>query len=428
MTNPVNLESLDREELLATVRRLLAEADALSSRISAVNEIGTAITRTFDLSKIERVIAQQAKWLLDFAHCSVCLRVNQTWQVKTLFGPEAPAALDLTTMPNIGPALTNGQAQLIRNGSDSPLLAAYQSQLIIPLSTDEQILGTINFASEAPNVYNSNDMRIAYLLSLQLTSALRNVNTVAELRQTQSELNMRVEELDAYAHTIAHDLKSPLTGILMGCELFQMEFDQKIPAKAVQTVSSIAEGAKVMNRMIEQLLWLTKLRNSQEYINEVWVGDSVKAALLRFSHLLTQEAITVKIAPELPNAYGHGQWVEEVFANLIGNAIKYMGEDNPKPTITIRGERRGNMIRYEVIDTGAGIRQEDQQRLFEMFTRLHTIPTEGLGLGLSIVRRIVQKLGGEVGVESVFGEGSTFWFTLPAEASPVSAAPPDRIS
>jgi signal transduction histidine kinase len=426
MPSYLNLESLDRDELLATVRRLLAEADALSSRISAVNEIGTAMARTLDLSKIERVIAKQAKWLIDFAHCSVCWKDQDSWQLKTLFGPEEPKNIDLAVMPNIGIPLKTGQPQLIHNGSESPMFSKYLSQLIIPLTAEETVLGTINFVATEAKRYTSDDMRIAYMLSLQLTSAIRNANTVTELKQTQHQLSMRVEELDAYAHTIAHDLKTPLASMLLRCEMFEYTYSD-LPADVLQQVKDIAASAKNMNRMIEQLLWLAKLRNTLEYINEVNVTFSVKAAVQRVADFLNEKHITVHVDPELPNAYGHGQWVEEVFANLIGNAIKYMGDHNPQPKISICGKPDGTFIRYEVIDTGVGIKPEDKQRLFEMFTRLKTVQAEGLGLGLSIVKRIVQKLGGEVGVDSVFGQGSTFWFTLPANANPSYVVPADVI-
>ena len=96
----------------------------------------------------------------------------------------------------------------------------------------------------------------------------------------------------------------------------------------------------------------------------------------------------------------------------MSNAIKYMGEHKLEPCITIKGARLGNCVRYEVIDNGVSISKEGQLHLFEMFTRLHTIRAEGLGLGLSIVHRMVSRMDGQVGVESSIGNGSSFWFTL----------------
>src|SRR5688572_10682067 len=115
----------------------------------------------------------------------------------------------------------------------------------------------------------------------------------------------------------------------------------------------------------------------------------------------------------MPAAMCHSTWLEEIFANLIGNAITYIGRDNPDPRIHIQGHRVNGMVRYEVIDNGVGIRPEVQDQLFEMFTRLHPGEGHGLGMGLSIVQRLVTRLEGQVGVESAEGQGSTFWFTLP---------------
>jgi signal transduction histidine kinase len=111
---------------------------------------------------------------------------------------------------------------------------------------------------------------------------------------------------------------------------------------------------------------------------------------------------------------GYGPWIEEVFANLISNAVKYIGKDNEAPCITIRGMRDGDMVRYEVEDNGLGIKPEDQARLFDMFSRFHKGEEAGFGLGMSIIQRIVTKLKGTMGVQSEPGVGSTFWFALPA--------------
>jgi signal transduction histidine kinase len=170
-----------------------------------------------------------------------------------------------------------------------------------------------------------------------------------------------------------------------------------------------------MDRMIDQLLWLAKVRKTNEEILPVEVSPIAQAAAARFLLLLESRGITLRIAPDLPSALGHEQWVEEIFANLISNAIKYMGTAHPAPLIEVVGFEDGDWARYEVRDTGVGIKPEDRARLFEMFTRLHTVQAEGLGLGLSIVHRMVTQLRGQVGVESVYGQGSTFWFTLPMQ-------------
>lgn len=415
MTTATNkLEALNREELLKTTRRLLAEADALSSRIAAVNEIGIAINQSLDIDAILRVVAKQAKWLLDFEHCSVCLQKDDVWHTQTLFGPEQPEGVDLLQAENIGPVLQYGQPKLIYEGSPASFLTQYASQIIIPLAADKQVLGTINFATTVPRFYTQDDMRIGYMLSLQLSSALQNARTLNELKITQAQLRERIEELDAYGHTIAHDLKSPLSSILLSHELMLMKFRDTLPEEAIDYLTLMRNSGKQMHRMIDQLLWLAKLRHADEAITPVDVGPVIQEAMCRFIPTLAERNINICLEPDIPPALGHAQWIEEVFANLISNAIKYMGENNPEPCITIRGLQQDHMVRYEVCDTGVGIKPEDQERLFEMFTRLHTVKTDGLGLGLSIVHRIINRLNGQIGVESALGEGTTFWFRLPA--------------
>ena len=105
--------------------------------------------------------------------------------------------------------------------------------------------------------------------------------------------------------------------------------------------------------------------------------------------------------------------LKQMVNHLIENAIKYIGADNTSPQVALGWSKHGEEVRYEVHDNGLGIRESEQSKLFAMFSRAHTGAARGHGIGLSIVHRIVKRLGGEVGVYSELGKGSTFWFTLP---------------
>ena len=422
MNKSRQLEDLDRDALLHTTRHLLAEADALSSRISALNEIGLAVNQTFDLERIERVIAKQAKWLLDFHHCSVCLLKDDAWIINTLFGSVEPDQLDRDSMPNLASVMNTTRPLIVREGAASAFLLGYPSQIIIPLTADGVFVGTINFAAKEPALYSQDDMRIAYMLSLQLASAIRNASIVAELEKTQAELKLRVAELDAYGHTIAHDLKSPLSSILLRSQIIGRRHAEQGPEATVNDVAKVETSVQIMLRMIERLLMLARLRSDESLNERVVVQDAARAAIERFGPDIEARSIDVEVC-ELPDARGQAQWIEEIFANLISNAIKYMGDDNPSPRIHISADVQDTWVRYNVRDSGIGIQPEDRDRVFEMFTRAHdTHGIEGLGLGLSIVKRAVQRLGGQVGVESIVGQGACFWFTLvTASGSPTES-------
>lgn len=417
MKSTTKLEDQSREELLNTVRHVLVEAEALSSRIVAVNEIGIAINRTFDIEEILNVVATQAKWLLDFQHCSVVMRdANANWSVKTVFGnPLNFADVPALMSSALGKVILRGQSRLINDDTESGFFPDLPSKILIPLNHDKEVIGTINFASN--HRYSHEDLRIGYLLALQLASAIRNAEQVKALERAQliledyaKELELQNQELDAYSHTIAHDLKSPLSVIMMKTGLVK-RYLPDAPPKVLRNLDEIINRTEHMADMIDQLLLLSKLRDMNQTFVRVNTNHVIQRSLTRFIEIETGK-VKVDIQPNLPRVIGHAQWLEEVFANLISNAIKYRGDENLNPRIRITTKRDQQLVRFEVTDNGIGIRKEDQAHLFKMFTRLHHVKAEGLGLGLSIVHRIVTRLGGELGVESEWGKGTTFWFTM----------------
>lgn len=267
-----------------------------------------------------------------------------------------------------------------------------------------------------PYRFSPEEIRLALSIAGQAAIALHTALLTKSAAQYLEELEERNRELDAYAYTIAHDLKNPINMILNYAEITRVEYAEVLDEQADEFLSRVVESGLKMAKMIDNLLELAKVGNVVASAEPVAMNAPVQAALLRFADLIDTDKVSVSVA-DLPTALGHEPWVEEIFANLIGNALKYMGDDNPEPSIWIRGTRiDDNSNRYEVQDNGIGIPAEGQTHLFEMFTRLrdNRAQRDGLGLGLSIVQRMVHKMNGTVGVQSEYGQGSTFWFTLPA--------------
>jgi len=176
---------------------------------------------------------------------------------------------------------------------------------------------------------------------------------------------------------------------------------------------SIVNRASVkMNNIIDELLLLASVRKVDEIrVEPLDMATIVDEAQRRLAHSIVESQAEIVSPDGWPLAVGHGPWVEEIWANYLSNAIKYGGR--PPRVILGAGAYENGVARFWVHDNGPGLRPEEQKRLFVPFTRLNQARIEGQGLGLSIVRRIADKLGGQVGVESVPGQGSTFWFTLP---------------
>jgi signal transduction histidine kinase len=167
-----------------------------------------------------------------------------------------------------------------------------------------------------------------------------------------------------------------------------------------------------MNHTIDELMLLANIRKIDLTLAPLDMGSVVDAAQQRLSSLIEARGAEIIYPEEWSSALGYGPWVEEVWVNYLTNALKYGGTP---PRIELGVSPQGDSIRFWIKDNGRGIKAQDQARLYTPFTRIDQAAAQGHGLGLSIVKRIVEKLGGTVGVESESGAGSVFWFTLPAE-------------
>jgi len=235
------------------------------------------------------------------------------------------------------------------------------------------------------------------------------------LRQRTVELQARNEELDAFSRTVAHDLKNPL-GIIVGfAEVLQKELATMSNKTMQKYLHLIAQSGRKMNNIIEALLLLAQVSKTEIKIEPLNMAYIVDEVLLQLETVIKEHQVEIVLPDTWPEALGYGPWVEEVWINYLSNAIKYGGQPpHVELGATVQSDSR---IRFWVRDNGSGLTPEAQARLFTPFTRLGRVHAPGHGLGLSIVQRIVEKLDGQVGIESQVGQGSVFTFTLLAARS-----------
>jgi len=194
-------------------------------------------------------------------------------------------------------------------------------------------------------------------------------------------------------------------------------------------VRRILKVGRKLGNIVDELLLLAQLRATEVPIEPLDMGKLVAEARHRLTYMVQERRAEVIVPDTWPVVLGHGPWVEEVWVNYISNGLKYGGnaEQGLPPRLELGSGPTRSLIRADdtfdkvedtvcfwVKDNGSGITLEEQAVLFTPFTQLHQIRARGHGLGLSIVQSIVQKLDGQVGVNSQVGSGSTFWFTLPA--------------
>ena len=266
----------------------------------------------------------------------------------------------------------------------------------------------IAFICSGPLAYVTSSITFRYQKEIK-TKSRRLESLTEELLEANQQLQISNAELDAYAHTVAHDLKNPLLTLMGATSVLQNKrFSAEQQEQATQII--VRTGQK-MDHIIQELLLLSTLREANVIkIEPLDMADILDEAKIRLTALQEEKQAIITYPESWPTAKGYAPWIEAVWTNYLSNAIKYGGKP---PKIELGATLLDNdTAKFWVHDNGAGLTLEEQNQLFTPFERLTQSKIGGHGLGLSIVQRIVNRLDGEVGVESN-GEGSLFFFTLP---------------
>ncbi len=252
----------------------------------------------------------------------------------------------------------------------------------------------------------------SYILGRLIT-----LRDITERKRAENEREKLIADLNAFTRSAAHDLKNPLGTIKGFVNLIQETMPDSLDNELRQYLDIIDQNTTKGIDIIETLLLLANVRKTSHIrTHELNMEQIVTEVCERLAPMLKEYQAELVRPAQWPAARGYRPWVEEVWMNYVTNALKYGGRP---PRVELGADTLPDgMIRFWVSDNGAGITLDDQPRLFKPFTRLSLIPVEGHGLGLSIVQSIIEKLGGEVGVENHTGQGSRFYFTLPGAAKP----------
>lgn len=234
---------------------------------------------------------------------------------------------------------------------------------------------------------------------------------ITEQRQTEIERQNLIEDLEAFAYTVAHDLQHTV-GVSIGfADGLLNYYSTMSPEEVGEYLQHIVHSNQKMSNIIDELLLLAGVRKHKITPKPLNMAAIVSEALQRLSYMIDEYKAEITLSNDWSVALGHPPWVEEVWTNYISNAVKHGGRP---PHVELGSSvQPDGMVTYWVRDNGPGISTRQQAALFKPFTRLEQVQVKGHGLGLSIVRRIVEKLNGRVGVESKVGQGTVFSFTLP---------------
>jgi len=232
-----------------------------------------------------------------------------------------------------------------------------------------------------------------------------------ERQRLVEELTRCNAELEAFAHTVAHDLKEPLHTISAFTQILVKKAQLAEADRDIATF--IIEGVRRMSTVLDDLLSSAKISFSDS-LHPVNLEFAASQAMENLKEAVTSSGASIKMEP-LPTVQGKQSDLVRVFQNLLSNAIKYRSESAVE--IQVTAERIGGDWVIRIRDNGIGIRREDHNRVFGLFRRLHSEEIPGTGIGLAVCKKIVEGLGGTIWVESEAGSGSTFCFTVAADVA-----------
>jgi PAS domain S-box-containing protein len=267
--------------------------------------------------------------------------------------------------------------------------------------------------------YRGSDIDITERKEAEETMKQLNV----DLEKAVTKLEDANQEMKNFVYIASHDLREPLRKVAAFGEMLQKSLEGKLSEEDAENLHYMIDGTQRMNSMIEDLLVYSRVNTKTQPPETVDLNEILKQLRqLELSIILQEKQVILEVPQSLPFISADPDQMRQLMQNLITNGIKYQSKGNiPRVTITSKPAVNG-MVRIEISDNGIGIKAEFQQSIFVMFKRLHSRGEyEGTGIGLAVCRKIVERHGGQIGVESEYGKGSTFWFTMPATAKAVVA-------
>lgn len=259
----------------------------------------------------------------------------------------------------------------------------------------------------------------------QAELALQQLNASLETRvqERTTELEAANQDLEEFAYSISHDLRAPLRAIQGFAQILLEDLSETLDANAAATLQRIVANSQHLNTLITDLLTYSRLRRTEMRLEPVNLSSVLAEVVTQLNSDLQQQQAHVHIDEPLPIVQANRLILTQVLINLLVNAVKFVAE-GVQPQVRVWAEERAEAglpftVRLYIEDNGIGIASDRQQQIFSPFTRLHgEAEYPGTGVGLAIVRKGVERMGGQVGVESQPGQGSRFWVELPGVREP----------
>jgi signal transduction histidine kinase len=405
--------------------RLFEESARRGQRLSAILEVTKRLARGLDLQTLLTSIAEEAARLFDVDNAGFRLLEDDELVLAGLAGNAA------ATMPRprmkVGQSLSGkvvelgrpircdfaSAVDLVPDSAAAAQRLGYTHFLGVPLRVGERIIGVLTF--RARRAFSAVDQELAEAFAGQAAIAIEQSRLLTATEAQAAALKAKNAELDSFVYSVSHDLKSPLVSIDGLASMLLGEYAESLDPDARNFLERIQANVQHLERLIADLLALSRIGREARPLEDVDLAEIVGAVVDELSVAIGTRGVEIVRGP-LARVRAIRAQMEQVIRNLLSNAVKYLG-DSPTPRVEIRTIARDGEIECLVQDNGIGIDPAYHHKVFEMFQRLNDVEVPGTGLGLPIVKKIVEGAGGRIWIESVRGTGTVVHFTWPLAAA-----------
>jgi signal transduction histidine kinase len=404
----------------------------------ALGQAAAVVNSTLDLDQVLDRIQEQVKRVVPGDTFNIMLleddddtvRMVRRWGYEHQDTDDQMASLRIPTakFPNLAKMMQTGKPVVVPNTATDPWWVLEEgrewlrSYVAAPIHISGRTVGFLNVNSIHPGQFSPSDARRLELLAHHAATAIQNARLYQQVRRHADELAAavaRLRELDRlkseFIQNVSHELRTPLAVIQGYAALLEEGELGELQSEQQETVSTICRRVQMLRDMVEDITLILGVESGSLESLPVWVGELVRTAVEGIRPVAEQSKLTLQttIPPDLPPVCGSPVYLQRTVDNLLNNAVKFTPEEG---TIAVRAWQEGNQIVLQVADTGIGIPPDQHGRIFDRFYQVDGSSSRrygGMGLGLALVKEVVEAHGGTVRIESAKGKGSTFTITLP---------------
>lgn len=404
-----------------------------AKELSALYAIVGVASESLDIQLILHRTVERVLQIFGFDAARIYLCQGEERDLNLVFQEGFPADISLITKYKVGEGLVGktfeaGEPRIIEDMQSDPgyikfarnklmSRAGFRASFLIPIKVRGESLGVMNFHSKAPHHFSDSDLQLIKAIAYHLGIAVGNANLFSQIKHKTLELERANRGKDEFLGVISHELRTPLNVIKGYTEIMLNEVLGAVNADQKKALETISNQAMELFTMINGLLQVTRIEAGavQAAAWEVQLGELLDELRSNYNIPYGKDLTLVWDYPaDLPLVRSDDEKLKAVLQNLVNNAIKFT--EKGSVTVSVRHVSTSSAIEFRIADTGIGIPQEKIQTIFDMFQQVDSSATRkfsGVGLGLYIVKKFIELLGGSVAVQSEAGKGSVFTVTLP---------------